>query len=223
MTVPISFASPTLTTELARVRQAGYTVDLTTANASTTPTSGVGVSGFAPTGVRAPSGPTDTSPSAWLPLSGTSSGGLAISGGGVTLAPVTQSTSTSGTSSAPPPPSGSGSGQTLLGATGGTPIDTTGGPVGTPAQDTLTNRLLDLIAAQYASGAQGGQSPDFGGLLTAPVGPATGAPDTTGMGSDTTSATTPTSKSHVGLVLVLLILAGGGYWYYRKHHKKRAA
>jgi hypothetical protein len=107
----------------------------------------------------------------------------------------------------------------------GVPIDTSGGVIGSSGGDTQTSRLLDLIAAQYAAGASGGMSPDFGGLLTAPVGPATGAPDNTSdPNAPPTTSAAPASSSGHGLALAILILGiVAGVYYWRKHHKARAA
>jgi hypothetical protein len=167
--------------------------------------------------IAAPTGPApDTNPLTQAPQSGTWSGGLA--------APVTIVAAPTTPTTTPTATTGTTSGTTGGTGPGGIPLDTSGGPVGTPSQDQLTNRLLDLIAAQYAGGLSAGQNPDFGGLLTAPVGPATGAPDASGTDSSglTTTAAAP-KQSHPLLVILLIVGVIGGVYWWRKHHKKKAA
>ena len=150
-----------------------------------------------------PSGPTDVhgsiplipatiafSPTVEAPATPTDPSGI----GGSTSAP-TGGGSTSASGAASSPTSG--------------PSDTS---TASPADD-QTNRLIDLIAAEFAGAGVSGGSDSNGtlGLVSEP-----GATDST----DTTSTTTQAPTSIVPF-LVVAALVVGGIWFYM-HHKKKA-
>lgn len=114
------------------------------------------------------------------------------------------------TGEAPPPPSGTqgtggvstGGGATTGGQSGG------GGGVNTGSGSTI-DRLIDLVAAQYAgAGVKGGGS-GFDGLVSGPLA-------TSVTGEDATPASGSGSKGLL-LFVFLVVAAGLGYWYYKKH------
>jgi hypothetical protein len=100
------------------------------------------------------------------------------------------------------------------GTTGGTTGGLTSGPtspVTGGASDDLINRLMDLVAAQYAGVAVPGGGTGFGGLVSGPI------------DDGTANVQAPAAQSGKGLLILALIVAGLGYWFYRSHKHKRAA
>lgn len=112
------------------------------------------------------------------------------------------------------PPGGGAAAPTTPVGTPAAPGSPTPGPApgsgGSDGGDSI-NRLIDLMAAQFASAGTSGGGSGFGGLVSAPVGDGTSA-----------TITTAAAGPNRAVVFVMLLVAGGlAYWYYKKH--KRAA
>jgi hypothetical protein len=127
--------------------------------------------------------------------------------GGFTEGPTVPLFSTITAAPATTTPTTTTSGGTSLTSGPTSPVSTTGGG------DALINRLIDLVAAQYAGvGVPGGGS-GFGGLVSGPL-----------EGSQVVDQSAPAPTSHKGIIILVLLVAGIGYWFYRSHKKaKRAA
>lgn len=101
-----------------------------------------------------------------------------------------------------------GSGVTTGGGASSGGGSSTGGQGSINTGSSTIDRLIDLVAAQYAgAGVKGGGS-GFDGLVSGPLAVA-----------DEGAGTTKSGGSGALVFVILIVLAGLGYWYYKKHKK----
>lgn len=95
------------------------------------------------------------------------------------------------------------------GATTGGGTSSTGSQGGINTGSSTIDRLIDLVAAQYAgAGVKGGGS-GFDGLVSGPL----------AVADEGAAGTTKGGGSGALVFVILVVVAGLAYWYYKKHKK----